>query len=78
MSFINVNKFSTEEEVVNDFLTSRANEDLILKHLSQMPIKELKEFTNKEDQNGRTLLVNAIHGNYKRVVKLLLVIEYSR
>ena len=69
-------KFTAEEEVVNDLLSRRGNEDLILKCLGQMPVKELVAFTDKEDHKGRTLLVNAIHGNYERVVQLLLVNDF--
>ena len=76
-SFTNGHKFSVEEEVVYDLLSNQMDEDLILQNLSKMPVNELKEFTNKEDHKGRTLLVNAIRGNYERVIKLLLVNHFG-
>ena len=69
--------FVDEEEIVNDLLSRRGDENVILRHLSQMPVKELVEFTEKEDHKGRTLLVNAIRGNYERVIKLLLVNHFG-
>ena len=69
-------RFTANEEVVNDLLRRRGNENLILKALRRMPVTELVIFTDKEDHKGRTFLVNAIHGNYERVIKLLLVNDF--
>ena len=65
--------FSVNERVIHSLILRRSDESLILLRLQQMGPAELKEFANKEDFRGRTLLVNAIHGHYQQIVKVLLV-----
>ena len=65
--------FSVEERAIYGLLLRRSEESLILHRLLQMAPAELKELAEKEDFRGRTLLVNAIHGHYEQIVKVLLV-----
>ena len=65
--------FSVEERAIYGLLLRRSEESVILQRLQQIAPAELGEFAEKEDFRGRTLLVNAIHGHYEQIVKVLLV-----
>ena len=68
--------FSPAERHVHDVIVRQSRDDAeILKLLEEMPEEKLETLAGKEDARGRTLLVNAIWGNYQSVVRMLLVIH---
>ena len=69
--------FDAKERVIHGLLLRRCDEDVILEHLAQMSPEKLKAFNDKRDFKGRTLLVNAIHAHYEKIVKRLLELVNS-
>ena len=66
--------FTADERLIHGLLLRRSDENLILKELEErMTPEKLQQFNDKRDFEGRTLLVNAIHGQYEKIVKKLLV-----
>ena len=71
---VNEGAFTDDERLIHGLLLRRSDEKLILKELKdRMTAEKLKRFNDKRDFEGRTLLVNAIHGQYENIVKKLMV-----